>query len=44
MGILGAGDVPYDRWMKFMGKLFLIWVITGCILVGIAQMMKYGPV
>lgn len=44
MGILGAGDVPYDRWMKFMGKLFIIWVITGCILVAIAQMMKYGPV
>ena len=37
MGLLGAANVPYDRWMKFMGKLFLIWAVAGCVLVSIAQ-------
>jgi uncharacterized ion transporter superfamily protein YfcC len=44
MGIIGAANIPYDRWMKFMAKLFVIWVITGCILVSIAQLIQYGPV
>ena len=25
MGIISAVNIPYDRWMKFMWKLFLIW-------------------
>lgn len=37
MGLIGAANVPYDRWMKFMWKLFLIWVVAGCVLVSIAQ-------
>lgn len=43
MGILSAGNVPYDRWMKFMWKLFLVWFAAGSILVVIAQMINYGP-
>lgn len=44
MGILGAANIPYDRWMKFMGKLFLIWLLTGSILCSIAQWIHYGPI
>lgn len=43
MGILSAGNVPYDRWMRFMWKMFAIWFVTGSILIVIAQMMQYGP-
>lgn len=43
MGILGAANVPYDRWMKFMWKLFLVWLAVGSVLVFIAQMIKLGP-
>ena len=43
MGILSAGNVPYDRWMRFMWKLFLVWFGVGSVLVVIAQMMSYGP-
>ncbi|GAU79043.1 YfcC family protein [Fusibacter sp. 3D3] len=43
MGILGAANIPYDRWMKFMWKMFLIWVVTGSVLVFIAQMIHLGP-
>lgn len=43
MGILGVTNIPYDRWMKFMWKMFLIWIVTGCILVFIAQVIHLGP-
>ncbi len=40
MGLIGAANVPYDRWMKFMWKLFLIWTVVGCIMVGIAHAIQ----
>ncbi|MZQ99226.1 MAG: YfcC family protein [Acidaminobacter sp.] len=43
MGILGAANIPYDRWMKFMWKMFLIWIVTGSVLVLIAQFINLGP-
>lgn len=43
MGILGAADVPYDRWMRFMWKIFLVWLAVGAVLVVIAQLINYGP-
>lgn len=43
MGNLSACNVPYDKWMKFFWKRFLIWVLTGCVLVSIANMIGYGP-
>lgn len=43
MGILGATNIPYDRWMRFMWRLFLIWVAIGSVLVLIAQMIGLGP-
>jgi len=43
MGILGAADVPYDRWMRFMWKIFLVWMAVGAVLVVIAQLINYGP-
>ena len=43
MGIISASNIPYDRWMKFMWKMFLIWMITGAILLIIAQLIHLGP-
>lgn len=43
MGIIGACGVPYEKWMKFIGKLFLIWVAVGSLLVLCAQLFGYGP-
>lgn len=40
MELIGAANVPYDKWMKFMWKLFLIWCVTGCVLVSIAQFIR----
>jgi len=43
MGILGATNIPYDRWMRFMWRLFLIWVLLGSVLSLIAQIINLGP-
>ena len=43
MGILGAAKIPFGRWVKFMGKMFLIWAALSCLLVTIAQAIRLGP-
>lgn len=43
MGTLSVTNIPYDRWMRFMWKLFLIWLAVGCILASIAQFIHLGP-
>ncbi len=43
MGILGAAGIPYNRWLKFMGKVFLLWSLLACLMVTIAQYIHLGP-
>lgn len=43
MGIISASNIPYDRWMRFMWKMFLVWLVTGAILCMIAQAIHLGP-
>lgn len=43
MGIIGIAGIPFDRWMKFMGKLFLWQLALGSGLLIVAQLMNYGP-
>ena len=43
MGIISAVNIPYDRWMKFMWKLFLIWLAVGSVMLMIAQAIHLGP-
>lgn len=43
MGIISASNIPYDRWMKFMWKMFLIWLVVGTVLLSIAQVIRLGP-
>lgn len=42
MGFLGATGITYDRWMKFMWKLFLIWMILGSIILSYAYFTQYA--
>lgn len=37
MGCLGLTGVPYEKWMKFMWKLFCIWCVLSMIFVGIGN-------
>lgn len=43
MGIIGAANIPYDKWMKFMWKCFLLWMVTGSVMLLIAQAIHLGP-
>lgn len=43
MGIISASNIPYDRWMKFMWKMFLLWLAVGAVLLMIAQAVHLGP-
>ena len=43
MGNLAVANVPYTTWMKYMWKVFTMWVITGSVMLIIAQMIHYGP-
>ncbi len=42
MGFLGATGVPYDRWMKFMWKLFMIWMGIGMAILMLASVIGYS--
>ncbi len=39
MAALGVAKVPFDKWLKFMFPLFLIWTVIGCIAVAVATMI-----
>lgn len=41
MGFLGATGIGYDRWMKFMGKLFGIWMLLGSGILILAYLVQY---
>lgn len=43
MGFIAMVGISYNNWMKFMWKLFVIWIITGSALIIIANMIHYGP-
>ncbi|CDI50669.1 YfcC family protein [Clostridium tetani] len=41
MGFLGATGITYDKWMKFMGKLFGWWILAGSIILIIGTLINY---
>lgn len=43
MANLMVAGVPYDKWMKFMGKIFASWIVISCVGMIIAQLIHYGP-
>jgi uncharacterized ion transporter superfamily protein YfcC len=41
MGVLGMAKIPYPKWMKFMLKLFAIWVAYISVVIVIAVLSGY---
>ena len=41
MGFVGAGNIPFTRWLRFVIKLFGLWVIIGCLLLMLATVIGY---
>lgn len=43
MAVLGTANVPYEKWVKFIGPLMIIWTALGSVLVFLAAVIKLGP-
>ena len=43
MGALALGRIPYEKWVKFIWPLMLIWIGMGAVFLIIANLMQYGP-
>lgn len=43
MASLSIAKIAYEKWIKYYGKLFVIWSIIGAIFMVIATMISYGP-
>ena len=43
MAQLSIAKVTYDTWLKFIGKLMLIWLVIGLVFLLIANAIQYGP-
>ena len=41
MGFIGMAGIPYDRWMRFMVKLFAIWALVAMVIVAFASVINY---
>lgn len=43
IAILSVAGIPYIKWLRFFGPLFLILYATAVVLVSIASLIGYGP-
>jgi len=43
MGCIMAAGIPYEKWMKFMGKVFVSWSIISSITLSVAYLIELGP-
>ena len=43
MGVLAMAKVPYEKWVKFIWPLMVIWTIIGCAMCFISATIKLGP-
>lgn len=43
MGNLSVAKIPYEKWLKFIGPLMLIWIAMGAVFMIIATAINYGP-
>lgn len=43
MGVLSVAKISYEKWVKFLWPLMLIWIVIGGAFLFIANMINYGP-
>lgn len=43
MAALAIGGIKWDKWVKWMWPLFLIWTVLGASFVAISVLIGYGP-
>lgn len=43
MGVLSVAKISYEKWVKFLWPLMLIWLVTGAVLITIVNAIGFGP-
>ncbi len=43
MSYLAVSKIPYEKWVKFIWPLMLIWILVGAVFLIIANAIEYGP-
>ncbi len=43
MGVLSVAKISYEKWVKFLWPLMVIWLIVGSVILIVANMINYGP-
>lgn len=43
MGVLSIAKISYEKWVKFLWPLMLIWIGTGAVFLIVANAINYGP-
>lgn len=43
MASLSIAKIPYEKWVKFLWPLMIIWLIVGAAFLVVANMINYGP-
>ncbi|HBH13231.1 MAG: Arginine/ornithine antiporter ArcD [Clostridiales bacterium 38_11] len=43
MGVLSVAKIPYEKWVKFLWPMMLIWIAIGGVFLVIANAINYGP-
>jgi len=43
LGVLGMAKIPYERWVKFIWPLMLIWGVTAFLLLSVSVIINLGP-
>lgn len=43
MATLSIAKIPYDKWVKYFYKLFLLWLVIGTAFMIFASSISYGP-
>ena len=43
MANLGTANITYDKWVKYITPLMVLWFIAGAIFMVVATVINYGP-
>ncbi|MDR1730527.1 MAG: AbgT family transporter [Synergistaceae bacterium] len=43
MGVLAMAKLPYEKWVKFVWPLMVIWTLIGCVMCYVAAVIELGP-
>lgn len=43
MAQLSISKIPYNKWVRYLGPLMMIWLLTGVVFLAFAYYTNYGP-